>query len=453
VQNARVVTHAPDVPDALLTRLDALLATAQARRRLPSASACVFRDGTVIWQRALGLADTASGEAASADHAYRIGSITKTFTAVAIMQLVAAGEIELDSRLRDHLPEAPAGPTIRMALAHLSGVQRETPGVDWETMQPASREDLLAGLAGAELVASPGRLWHYSNLVFAVLGEIVARAGGGAYGEVLRMSVLDPLGLDRTSLRPEGARATPYFVDPYSDAVRVEPDPEVTELTGAAGWLWSTSGDLARWGAFLADGDDAVLGRERLDEMARVHAMVDEERWTVGWGLGLELFRRGDRVFAGHEGAMPGFLASVVVQRAERTGAVVLTNTGAQADTKGIALDLAEAALDALPRLPAPWAPDGGAPEALRPLLGRWWTEGEEVVLAFRGGRFQAELVGGSEGRNVSFFEPDGDDRWRVVEGREHGELLRAVRDADGSVRKLFFASYPLTREPSTFGS
>lgn len=407
----------------------------------------------MIWQRAVGLADVASREAASGDHAYRIGSITKTFTAVTIMQLVVAGEVDLDSPLRDHLPQAPAGPTFRMALTHLSGVQRETPGVDWETMMPASREELLAGLADAELVARPGAVWHYSNLVFAVLGEVVARSGGAAYGDVLRERVLDPLGLGRTRLRPEGARATPYFVDPYSDAVRVEPNPEVTELTGVAGWLWSTGGDLARWGAFLADGDDGVLARERLDEMARVHAMVDEERWTVGWGLGLELFRRGDRVFVGHEGAMPGFLASLVVHRGERTGAVVLTNTGAQADTKGLALDLAETALDALPRALALWVPDGGAPEALLPLLGRWWTEGEEVVISYRGGRLQAELVGSDDGRSVSLFAPDGEDRWRVVEGREHGELLQVARAPDGSVPRLTFASYPLTREPSTFGS
>ena len=420
---------------------------------MPSVSACVFRDGEILWQRALGLADVHARETATADHAYRIGSITKTFTAVAIMQLVVAGDVELDAPLRAYLPEAPAGPTVRLALSHLAGVQRETPGADWETMHAPTREELLAGLAGAELVARPGRLWHYSNLVFAVLGEIVARAGGASYADVLRARVLDPLELRRTGMRPEGPRATPYFVEPYTDRVRVEPDPEVTELTGAAGWLWSTSGDLARWGSFIASGDAAVLALEHLDEMARVHAMVDEERWTVGWGLGLALVRRGDRVFTCHDGAMPGFLAGLAVQRAERTGAVVLVNSGAQVEPLRLALDLTEPVLDALPQPPAAWSPAGAVPDELEPLLGRWWTEGDEVVLSHRGGRFQAELVGGPEGRSISYLEPAGDDSWRVVEGREHGEVLRAVRDPDGGVRKLYFASYPLTRQPSTFGA
>jgi hypothetical protein len=74
------------------------------------------------------------------------------------------------------------------------------------------------------------------------------------------------------------------------------------------------------------------------------------------------------------------------------------------------------------------------------------------VVLSFRGGRFQVELVGGPERRNVSFLEPAGDNRWRVVEDREQVKLLRAVRDGDGAVRKLYFVGYSLTREPSTFG-
>jgi len=102
--------------------LDHLLGSAQADQRMPSVSACVFRDGVVVWQRVIGMADVASARAARPDDVYRIGSITKTFTAVLVMQLVAEGRIELEAPLRAYLPEAPAGPTVRMALSHLTGV-------------------------------------------------------------------------------------------------------------------------------------------------------------------------------------------------------------------------------------------------------------------------------------------------------------------------------------------
>lgn len=416
---------------------------------MPSVSAAVFRDGGLLWQGVIGLADVGRDEAATGDHAYRIGSITKTFTAVAIMQLRDAGRLALDDPVRSLLPEFPPGPTIRQALTHLTGIQREPPGEIWETMVPPSREELVAGLEDAERVLRAGQAWHYSNLAFALLGEVVARVAG-SYEAFLRERILDPLGLERTQLRPTGPRATPYYVEPYEDRVLTEPDPEVTESTGAAGWLWSTTADLARWADFLCVGDDAVLSRPSLDEMARVHAMVDDA-WTIGWGLGLELFRRDARVLVGHTGAMPGFLAGLCVERRERTGAAVLMNTGAGADPGALALDLAEAALDESVRPTAPWQP-APASDEVRPLLGPWWSEGELLVCSWRDGRLRLELVAGPEGRNVSWLEVDGEDRWRVVEGRELGEVLRVVRDDDGEPTKLYFATYPLTRAPSTFG-
>ena len=437
-------------PDQLRDELEHRLATAQAEWRAPSVVGAVFSGGEMLWQQAVGLADVESGEEATVEHAYRIGSITKTFTAVAIMQLRDEGHLELDAPIRAHLPEFPAGATVRHALSHLAGIQREPPGEIWETMRVPTRDELIAGLAEAEQVLAPGALWHYSNLAFASLGEVVARAGT-SYEGTLRERILDPLGLSRTRLRPAGARATPYFVDPYADRVRIEPDPEATESTAAAGWLWSTVGDLARWADFLCTGADGVLARTTLDEMARVQTVVDQERWTLAWGLGLELYRRGDRVLAGHGGAMPGFLATVCVDRSSRTGAAVLTNTAAGAAPETLALDLGCAALDALPHAASLWKP-GEVPATVEPLLGLWWTEGARLVISYRGGRLQAELVDGPEGRRMSYLEPDGDDRWRVVEGRERGELLRAVRDEHGSVTKLYFATYPMTRHPSTFG-
>jgi CubicO group peptidase (beta-lactamase class C family) len=359
--------------------------------------------------------------------------------------------LDLDDPLRTHIPEAPVGLTIRDALAHLSGLQREPPGEIWETLVPPTREELIAGIEDAERVLRPGQAWHYSNLAFGLLGEVVERRSEGGYEETLRTRVLEPLRLTRTALTPSAPRAIGYYVDPYSDRVTIEPDPLGEGPTAAIGWLWSTVDDLARFGDFLATGRDGVLARETVDDMARVRTMVDGAGWSLGWGLGLALVRRGDRVFAGHGGAMPGFLAALYVQREERTGAAVLVNTSANASPEAVALDLAEAALDGLTRVTAPWRPDD-VPEDIALALGRWWSEGSELVLTWTGGRLRLEAIAYPAGRNVSWLAREGDDRWRIVEGRELGELLRVVRDDTGAPSKLYVATYPLTRAPTTFG-
>ena len=366
------------------------------------------------------------------------------------MQLRDAGELSLDDPLTAHLPESAHGPTIGRMLAHSSGLQREPPGEIWETMRAPSREELLTGTADAEQVLDPGTWWHYSNLAFALLGEVVARAHGGTWEEALQERILGPLGLSRTTPEESEPAARGYFVEPYSDAVRLEPELDLGGA-GALGKLWSTTGDLARWGAFLVSGDDRVLGAGTLEQMSHVRAMVDHAGWTVAWGTGLELYRRGETLFVGHGGAMPGHLAGLVVDRKTKIGAAVLTNTGAGASPEKLALDLATAAIAALPSAADPWQPGDPAPAEIEPLLGPWWTEGHEIVLSWRKGRLEAKLLGGVPGRDTSYFEPDGEDRFRSVEGRERGELLRVVRDAAGEVEKLYFATYPMRREPSTF--
>lgn len=437
-------------PEALREELDRKLAAAQAEERLPSVSAAVFRGDQVVWQEALGLADVEAGADATPDTQYRIGSITKTFTAVGILQLRDAGKLSLDDPLTAHLPESAHGPTLGRMLAHSSGLQREPPGEIWETMQAPSREELVARTADAEQVLDPGSWWHYSNLAFALLGEVVARAHGGTWEEALQANILDPLGLGRTTPAAAAPAARGYFVEPYSDGVRLEPDPDLGGA-GALGKLWSTTGDLARWGAFLAAGDDGVLKATTLEEMAHVRAMVDHEGWKLAWGTGLELYRRDDHVFVGHGGAMPGHLAALAVNRTSKIGAAVLTNSGAGASPEKLALELAVAAIEALPPAADAWQPGEAAPPEIEPLLGRWWVEGSEMVFSWRRGRLEGKLVDGPPSRDTSIFAPEGEDRFRSVEGRERGELLRVVRDAEGAVEKLYFATYPLRREPSTF--
>ena len=431
-----------------MRELHRILATAQSEQRLPSVSAALVRNGEVVWTEALGIQEP--GVPATPDLQYRIGSITKTFCAVAIMQLRDEDRLSLEDPVGIHLPDVPQqGPTIRRMLAHTSGLQREPPGEIWETLKPPSREELLTSLAEAEMILAPGLAFHYSNLAYALLGEIVARLTGRRFEEVADERILGPLGLTRTTWRREEPWARGYFVDPWDERLREEADFE-PDATQAVGGLWSTVGDLARWAAFFCEPDPAVLKPETVEEMLSVQVIRDA-RWRFGHGLGLMLYRQGDRVYAGHGGAMPGYLTGVVFSRPEKIGAIVLTGASATADPEETALALCEKALELDPPLPEPWEPGEAPPEELTGVPGRWWSEGEEFVFRFRKGRLEAQIPRSSLPPGV--FERVDRDLYRTVEGRERGETLRLVRDEAGTVVKLYWATYPFTRAPETFGN
>jgi len=439
----------PEPPVAELSRL---VRDAQSDQRIPSISAAAVGNGEVVWEEALGLADVEGKVEATPDTQYRIGSITKTFTTVAILQLRDAGELELDDPLSKHIPEAARGDaTLRRLLTHLSGLQRELPGYVWETLEFPDRAGLVTGLAEAEQVLRPGARWHYSNLAFALLGEVVARRSGLEYEDFVRVRLLAPLGLDRTSFEQTQPAANAYFVEPYADAVRAEQN-VIKGAFAAAGSLWSTTGDLARWGRFLVEGADGVLAPETVEEMRRFQSMADLEQWKLGWGLGVALFREEDRIFVGHGGAMPGFLAGLAISPKERSGAAVLVNSGAGVKIEELLRRLAVKAAEAYPPEPEAWQAAEGIPPELEPLLGRWWSEGNEIVIRIRKGRLELRDPTAAPSLPPSVFEPAGEDRFRGVSGPEEGELLEVVRDDGGQVTKLYWATYPLTREPQVFG-
>jgi len=425
-----------------------LVAAAQAER-IPSVSAAVVRNGEVVYADAIGIAEP--GRDATPDDQYRIGSISKTFCAVAVMQLRDEGALALDDPLTAYVPESAEGPSIRRLLSHASGLEREPKGEIWETLKPPTRDELLAQLGGVESVLEPGRRFHYSNLGFALLGEVVVRLAGRPFEDHVDERILRPLGMERTTWRAAEPCARGYFVDPYEERLLPEPDME-PGATQSVGGLWSTVGDLARWAAFLADPDPAVLKPETVEEMASVQVMADAA-WKSGYGLGLQLLRDGDRVYAGHGGAMPGFLAGLAVARAEKAGAAVLTNTSAGASPDVLAVGLVAKSLELDPPAPNLWKAQDEAPAELRPLLGRWWSEGHEFVFFCRDGKLHARLDPPVAGREPAVFEPVDDGRFRTVSGREIGEWLRVVRDGQGAVTKLYWATYAFTRDPQVFGA
>jgi len=439
-------------PESLAAELRRQIATAQAEQRSPSIVAAVVREGEPVWADAVGIAN-ADGEAATPDHQYRIGSITKSFTAAAVLQLAEQGEVDLDDRLDAHLPGIEhGGLPVRRLLAHASGLQREIPGDVWETLVFPSGDELVGLLAEAEMVLGPGERFHYSNLAFSLLGELVARVSGLGYERYVTERIIEPLGLKRTTFEPSPPVAAPFFVDPYADVLHAEPVIEKSGAVAAAGSLWSTAADLCGWATFLAEPRAGVLSEASVEAMASVQVMVHNDRWDAGYGLGLQLVRVGDRVYVGHSGGMPGFLSNVSVSRKERVGAVVFANSSADIDPSEIARRLAETTIEQWPTAPDEWRPGEAAPDELASALGRWWSEGTEFVFRYRDGRLQARWVAAAEWMPWSVFEPFGDDRFRTASGRERGELLRLVRDDDGTVTRMYWATYPVTRAPETFG-
>ncbi len=459
----------PGLPVDLSKALQRKVSDAQRTWRAPSVVARVVRRGEVQLDAAAGAADLGDdglGDPSllepGSDVQYRMGSITKTFTAALVLQARDDGLLDLDDTVGAHLDVPAHGDvTLRRMLCHLSGLQREPVGEVWEALRGPDLDTMLADLASAEAVLSPQQRWHYSNLAFALLGQVVAARRGAPWADVLRERLLQPLGLRRTTCAPSAPVARGYFVDPYAD--RLHPEPLFPGHAFApAAELWTTATDLARWGTFWADPDADVLSPRTVAEMTHLHAMADLQQWTLGWGLGLMLHRRGERLLVGHDGAMPGFLASLVVERDSGVVVAVLTNTSRAADPTTLALDLACDVLDAVPDEPAAWRPGRPVPADVEPLLGTWWAEGVEYAASWRrgddpdvdgddGGHLELRSVAAPASRPPSVLRRDG-ERWRVVSGREQGEVLRVVHDASGAPTRLYWATYPMTRAPLPFG-
>jgi CubicO group peptidase (beta-lactamase class C family) len=436
-------------PESLAAKLDQLVRSDQREKRMPSVAAAVLRDGELVWETAVGLADVEAGVEATPDTQYRLGSITKTFTAAAIMQLRDAGKLDLEDTLDVHVEGAAHRPTIRRLLSHASGLQRETHDDSWLSLRFAPPDELLETLAQAEMVLPSGARFHYSNLAYALLGIVVERVAGLPYMDYVRERLLAPVGLTRVSFEPEPPAAKGYLAQPYADGVWDTIDVE-TGAWASAGQLWGTVRDMCRWGAFLADPDESILAASSAEEMRTVQVIADHERWLAGYGLGLGLTRDGDRILAGHGGSMPGFIAMLNFSAKEKLVSAVLTNES-EADTSELGVALVRMTADEWPVAPEPWRVGDPPPEEVVPLLGIWFMEAARLVFRWREGKLEARYDGMPDWRPSAIFERETDGRWRTVSGPEHGEPLRIERGDDGSVTRMVWAGYPVTREPGAW--
>jgi CubicO group peptidase (beta-lactamase class C family) len=447
------VGRVTSLSDATSKRLHAIVAERQSKHRIPGVAAGVARDGDPLWSDGVGAADVhAPDRPPTDDTQFLVASHTKTFTAVLVMALRDEGRLSLDDPLDKHVPESKhGGVTVRSMLSHVSGMQREPVGDVWDTLRYPDRDELLAGWNEAERILKPHYRWHYSNLAFSMLGEVVARIDGRSWAESLQARILDPLGLRRTTVGLSGDAAVGYYVPPFSDVPVVEPVVE-TKALDPAGALASTLRDMTAWGSFLADPTDEVLSPDTLEEMCQPQIVGDLERWQFAWGLGLMLVRDKDRVWVGHTGGMPGHITGLMVQRQTKTVGVVLMNSTASPDPAAFAIELGGYVLEHEPALPEVWRPGTAVPDDLAGLLGVWYSEGQGFTFSVRQGRLEARMNGAPDWKPPSVFAEVGDDLYRTESGRETGEVLRVSRDASGAVTHLNWATYRFTREPYAFG-
>ena len=318
-----------------LQLLDAWMTTTVAQRGQPGLSIGVVVDDRLVWAKGYGYADLERKVPASPQTLYRIASITKTFTAVAILQLRDAGKLQLDDPLRRHLAWArirahdPAASdiTIRELLTHSSGFQREVPGTWWTnpTFPPpaALREELKE-------TYPPGITWKYSNLGFALLGEIVSAVSGEPWERYVQRHILDPLGMASTRTMPrvdESGLAVGYARPVPGERPVSAPTFESLDAVSAAASMASNIEDLAKYLAFhLSEGASAgvVLKSATLRAMHRPQWLLDD--WQNAWGFGMRVRRVDGRVQVGHPGSVPGFRTQIEFVPALRLGVIVLTN-------------------------------------------------------------------------------------------------------------------------------
>jgi CubicO group peptidase (beta-lactamase class C family) len=447
----------PSPAAELAEKYRAAVAAFVKEHRLPGAAVGVVHGDELVWSGGAGFADVGEKRPASPKGLYRIASITKTFTATAVMQLRDEGKLSLDDPVVKYLPElkktkSAFGPvetiTIRRLLSHESGLQSEPPDTDWSAVRYES--DAARNLARAKDIATtlpPNLQWKYSNLGYQLLGELVARVSGSSYKKVIMTRILTPLRMSATALEPlpqrlQARRATGYEPRFLSDELELAPTGH--DVFSAEGGLWSSVEDLARWISCQFD-PEPVLSEQTAAEMHKPRYLVDPA-WTTAWAIGWYAVRREDTIWIMHSGGHYGFITNACFDPKEKVGAIVLLN-GIGNATK-LAMELGAMAKEAVKAAAPAIEPPPKLPKKWRDLLGLYLAPhfGTAIQLEWKDGKLT--FVDPSDPTWTPTLAPtDEADVFLVEPGfRESGELVRFQRDADRRVVSVVAAVATLQR-------
>lgn len=276
----------------------------------------------VVFRRAYGLADVEAREPLTLEDPHQIGSLTKQFTAAAVMQLVEQGRIGLDDPIQEYLPEFDTQGrtvTIEHLLNHTSGIRSYTSIFG---MNPVSREAVLDTLQTHPFDFEPGERYLYNNSGYYLLGLVLEAVTGRPYAEYVEDRLFEPLGMEATSYCGFGGEPIPEGYSPGSEGLEVTVLSDL-EFPAAAGGLCSTVEDLLEWQHALITGD--VVGAETYRRMTTPAVLTTGDTTSYGFGLGVGELEGRDQV--AHGGGIPGFNTFMSYYPADSLGVVVLVNT------------------------------------------------------------------------------------------------------------------------------
>jgi CubicO group peptidase (beta-lactamase class C family)/D-alanyl-D-alanine dipeptidase len=380
-------------------RLEAFVRKEVDTKGLPALSIALVDDQRIVWARGFGFADPQTKKPATADTVYRVGSVSKLFTDLAVMQLVEKGQLSLDAPVRKYLPDfTPHNPTgkvitLRQLMAHRSGLVREPPVGNYFDPTGPSLAKMVESLNKTELVYEPETHTKYSNAAIATVGFVLEETQSQRFARYLQRTLLNRVGMQHSSFEPQEILA-PELAKAlmWTYHGREFPAPTFELGMAPAGSMYSTVGDLGR---FLS----VLFARGKTEHGVIVKPETLEQMWTPqfvkagekkGFGLGFMIDERQGCRWIGHGGAIYGFSTELAAWPDEKLGVVVIASRDVTNPVVEHIADVALSDMLALKRgkpLPAIEETTPLKPELTRRLAGRYRSGKKTLDLSQRHGR------------------------------------------------------------------
>jgi D-alanyl-D-alanine carboxypeptidase len=301
-----------------------------------------------VWQRGnggfvgtAGVSSLPTGDPISVRDHFRIGSVTKTFTATLVLRLVQQGKIRLSDHIDRFLRGIPGGHrvTVKRLLNQTSGYPDLANGYSRTTFKHPHKEWSVRKLVVGSLrkrprICRPGRCWHYSNVNYLTLGMIAAKAGGEPVRRQLRRQIFARLGLSGTDFAPSRPVPKPIAQGYWYNAANIPLDTSDWNFSWAstAGGMTSTLGDLRRWCPAVATGSRLLSRRLQRKRLSFVDISQQTGTPGTGYGLGILAVPSQAGVFLGHDGAVPGYDTLCLYSPESRTTIVAFGTTAVELD-------------------------------------------------------------------------------------------------------------------------